>query len=378
MATREIEVREKINPHDGIKAACHFPENHIDNETFAAQFEQLGAKTSNGNPITTEGIFKATGIKLRHFVHPLNKIPTVENSNAIRIEQLSDMAEKAARDVLSQNMWDQVDFLISSTSTPYNRKSLSKALKNRLSWWQIDNCGDVIAECASFVFALEYLKENEEAFNGKRVLYTAAEYISPYGNPTDLDRTLLCDGAAALAFVPGEDLEILSVKTKIFPELSGLIKGPIQRELCDEEVLLKFVGINPSDDVEGYETMDGRAVFLWAVNEKTLPPLINLVAEEVGEVPRLMIPHQANGRITEALKKYVLPKVGMKDVFVYDNIEKIGNCGSVTIPNAFGEVINRGWEENGQTQRLQRGDVVLLVGFGAGMSAAVAGVRILK
>jgi len=375
---QETEGKERIEPGDGVKAACYFPENHIDNEAFADQFNQLEVKTAKGGPVTAEGIYKATGIKLRHFVHPLDEIPTVEESNVTRIERLALMAERPAREVLSQNKWGQIDLLIFSTSTPHARKSPSRFVKNRLPEWSIYRYGDVIAECASFIFALEYLKENEVAFNGKRVLFTAAEYISPYGNPTNLDRTLLCDGAAALAFVPGEDLEIMSVKTRIFPELSGLIKGPIQRELCDESTLLKFVGVAPSDDPQRHATMDGPAVFEWAMDKNTLPPLINSVAEEIGETPKLIIPHQANGRITQALKFFVLPKVGMKDIFVYNNIENIGNCGSVTIPNAFGETISRGWEENGQQQRLQKGDVVLLVGFGAGMSAAVAGVRVLK
>jgi 3-oxoacyl-[acyl-carrier-protein] synthase-3 len=78
--------------------------------------------------------------------------------------------------------------------------------------------------------------------------------------------------------------------------------------------------------------------------------------EEVG----LVVPHQANIRIIE----YAGKKLGIDMKRMVVTINRHGNTSSASIPLAFVEAINAG--------RVERGDKILLVGFGAGMTAAAA------
>jgi len=381
--TVEIEKKERVKETAGLVGASYFPPNKVDNETFANHLNELRAKEDYKKPITAQGIFERTGIQTRHLVDPIDKIPSPSEVENRREEVIIDMAKRAADEALRQKNWSkaEVDAVIFSTSIPYQQKSPSKKLKSEVGFgpWIKGVDGDVIAECASLVWAFEYILEKKSEYQGKNILYVASEWITCLGAPCDLDRTLLSDGASALAFCYGEDLEIISTSTKGFPDFAHLIRGPIQKELTDEEALIKFVGIPPSNDPDGYETMDGRAVFVWALSPETFPPLIGKVKETLGkEKSKIIIPHQANGRITQAMEKHLLPPLGLSGVHLYDNIAQFGNCGSVTMPNALLEVTENGWIEDGQKRILQKNDVVMLVGFGAGMVAGVQALRILK
>jgi 3-oxoacyl-[acyl-carrier-protein] synthase-3 len=380
MSTPEVkEIRVITN---GLAGASYFPPNKVDNETFAKQLNELRSKDDQKKLITAQGIFERTGIEIRHLIDPLDQIPSpsivVEKREAVIME----MAQRVAKEALARKGWSpkDVEAVIFSTSVPFGR-SPSKLLKSQMNLgpWIKNFDGDVIAECASLVWAFEYILGQKEQYQGKNILYVTSEWISCLGAPDDLDRTLLSDGTSAIAFCYGKDLEIISTRTKEFEEFAHLIRGPIQKELTEQEAIIKFVGIPPSDDPDGYETMDGRGVFVWSLSPETLPPLICDVKDALGEEkPKIIIPHQANGRITQEIKKRRLPELDLTDVHLYDNIARFGNCGSVTIPNALLEVMEEGWIEDGQKKFLQKNDIVMLIGFGAGMSAGVSAIRILK
>ena len=109
----------------------------------------------------------------------------------------------------------------------------------------------------------------------------------------------------------------------------------------------------------GYVQMDGQAVYRFAV--KTVPKAIHQALDEAGLTADdidLFVLHQANLRIIESVAKRL--KQPMEKVIV--NIEHHGNTSSASIPIALDEGIREG--------KIQRGDKVCLVGFGAGLTYA--------
>lgn len=103
--------------------------------------------------------------------------------------------------------------------------------------------------------------------------------------------------------------------------------------------------------------MDGREVFKHAVRimqEKALEvlDLCGVTADDVA----LLIPHQANTRIIETVAK----RLKIPSDKVYVNIRDYGNTSSASIPIALDEVVRDG--------RVKKGDMVLLVAFGAGLT----------
>jgi 3-oxoacyl-[acyl-carrier-protein] synthase-3 len=77
----------------------------------------------------------------------------------------------------------------------------------------------------------------------------------------------------------------------------------------------------------------------------------------------LVIPHQANLRIIDAVRK----KLGVEEQRVYVNIQEYGNTGSATVPFALWECVDTG--------RIEKGDLVILTAFGAGFHWAAAAVQ---
>ncbi|NNF05581.1 MAG: ketoacyl-ACP synthase III [Candidatus Eisenbacteria bacterium] len=110
---------------------------------------------------------------------------------------------------------------------------------------------------------------------------------------------------------------------------------------------------------EGLTTtkMNGREVFRHAVTR--FPQAINEVLEQEGVQASdidLLIPHQANLRIIDAVKK----KMGLSDDKVFANLQKYGNTTAASIPLAFSEAVAEG--------RAKRGDLICMAAFGSGFT----------
>ena len=106
-----------------------------------------------------------------------------------------------------------------------------------------------------------------------------------------------------------------------------------------------------------YIKMRGNELFKVAV--RSLEDVSRQVLTKSGLTPKdidLFIPHQANQRITEAVRE----RLGLCPEKVYSNISRIGNTSSASIPICLDECV--------QTGRLQKGDLVLMSAFGAGVT----------
>jgi 3-oxoacyl-[acyl-carrier-protein] synthase-3 len=110
--------------------------------------------------------------------------------------------------------------------------------------------------------------------------------------------------------------------------------------------------------------MDGRTVFKMAVTK--MPEAVHEVCAKVGakvEDLHLLIPHQANLRISEGVQK----ALKLPDDKVYNNIQRFGNTTAATIPIAYDECKKSG--------RIKQGDLVCFVGLGAGFHWGAALMR---
>lgn len=226
-------------------------------------------------------------------------------------------------------------------------------------------CFDLNAACSGFVYAMDtahrFLMTDPHM---KYALVVANESLSKITNYSDRSSCILFgDGAAAAVIEYKEDALYTShlgadgTGAKFLYAHSALPQSPFVKPERQAEYD-DGIGAGP----EGWEhTMlqDGREVYKFATH--ALAKAATMAAEKIGfdlnELDKI-VPHQANIRIIETAMKFL--KQPMEKVIT--NIEYHGNTSSASIPIAFDEAIRAG--------KIQRGDKVCLVGFGAGLTYA--------
>jgi 3-oxoacyl-[acyl-carrier-protein] synthase-3 len=140
---------------------------------------------------------------------------------------------------------------------------------------------------------------------------------------------------------------------------AGVLGTYIQSDGYQPEILCRIAGGTKAiaSDEENYLQMSGKEVFKRGVT--AMGDASERILRETGysgEDVDLLIPHQANMRIIEATAK----RVGIPMERVYVNIQEYGNTSAATIPIALAEAKSTG--------RMKRGDLVLMVAVGAGMT----------
>jgi 3-oxoacyl-[acyl-carrier-protein] synthase III len=173
-----------------------------------------------------------------------------------------------------------------------------------------------------------------------------AEKLTDWIDPNDRSTAIIfADGAGAAVVGPART-----------PEEVGV--GPVAWGSAGESVDLITI---PSRT--GFLGQEGQAVFRWATT--SLAPVALEACRRAGVAPSELaafIPHQANLRIVEAVARRLQKKGARQDMVVADDIVHSGNTSSASIPMALDHLRAAG--------RTRSGDVVLLVGFGAGLSYA--------
>jgi 3-oxoacyl-[acyl-carrier-protein] synthase-3 len=204
---------------------------------------------------------------------------------------------------------------------------------------------DLGAACAGFTYGLSLAADTVRGGNADHVLVIGSEKFSDIIDPDDRSTAFLFgDGAGAgVVSLAGTD---------------G-ISPPVWCHDGGQADILRTVGSPP------LLRMEGQAVYRWATT--TLPSLARRAVERAGlELSDLaaVVPHQANLRITESLVRALkLPA----HVVVARDVVDSGNTSAASIPLALSRLI--------ETGQVRRGDPVLLLGFGAGLTAAGQVVR---
>ena len=265
----------------------------------------------------------------------------------------SFMAVKAARAVLSQRgiSADDIDMIIVATVTadmmfPATAALVQKKLKATRCWGY-----DISAGCSGFLCALSTGAQFIETGKYKKVLVIGTDKMSTILNYEDRNSCVLFgDGAGAVLLEPGpsDDLGIEDFQMRMDGDGGKFLYMPAGGSL-------RPATMETVRDKMHFLVQDGKPVFKAAVNGMTevagdILARNNLAAEDLN----LLIPHQANLRIIEALAARL--KLPLEKIMI--NIEKYGNTTAATIPMAMSEAYGAG--------RLQKGGRVLLVAFGTG------------
>jgi 3-oxoacyl-[acyl-carrier-protein] synthase III len=201
---------------------------------------------------------------------------------------------------------------------------------------------DVNAACAGFCYALGVASDLVRAGSAKGVLVIGAERFTDWVDPTDRANAIIfADGAGAVVVGPSDEAAIGPVAWGSAGDLAGVIYMRDDRWIYQE----------------------GQSVFRWATS--SVAPIALRALELTGLKPSdvdVLIPHQANMRIVNAIAKKLRSEGAREDMVVADDIVYSGNTSSASIPMALDHMRAAG--------RVRSGDVLLLVGFGAGLSYA--------
>lgn len=316
------------------------------------KIESWRVTNPKGKFLTAERILQITGIERRFVAH--------------ETETPFYMGFSAATQAIKNK--PKPDALFASTSFPLGF-NLSERLSQALYVSPILH-QDFFAACSGFPFILNYLKEHEEEFIEKNVLTVTSEKYSPFvydlktsgwEKDPSLAQTIFSDGAVALAFKYGQDLTVLSgVNKKFPPEINDCIEMPVDIKL----MVNPFIpGPIPPYPTYGRFKQDGKRVIEVVRNE--IEQLVEQAVKSAKLDPskiKMVIPHQGSKPILDVIEKQ-LPKFR-----VFRDYHE-GNWSSGSIPKAMMRAI-----ENGE---IKSGDILVLAGFGAGMLASVAVVKLL-
>ena len=266
----------------------------------------------------------------------------------------SDLSFEASRMALEEAGIepDQIDLILLGTVTPdYLLPSTACILQDKL---KAKNAAvlDLVAACSGFLYGLSIASAFIAIGQYKNVLVIGVETLSKITNWDDRNTCVLFgDGAgAAVVSATTEDRGILATSLCGDGSLANLLHIPVgggKVPLTKENFDLKQHCIS----------MQGNEVFKSAVramenSAKGIIKEVGLTSEEID----LLIPHQANIRIIEALAKRL--KVPMERVYV--NIDRYGNTSAASVPIALDEARKRGVIKEGST--------TVLVAFGAGFT----------
>lgn len=261
-------------------------------------------------------------------------------------EDSSDMAFIAAERALKSagKTADEIDLILVATVTPDTPfPSVACMIQDRLGATNAAAM-DLGAACAGFMYGVITGQQFIEAGAYKNVLVVGVDKLSKITDWTDRNTcVLLGDGAgAAVLSNVSEGNGILSF------ELGANGKG----------------GPHLLQKDDGFLYMNGREVFKFAVRQ--MPESCINVVEKAGlrkEDVDYLVPHQANIRIMEAARQ----RIGIDEDKMATTIKHYGNNSSASIPIALSQSIEDG--------KIKDGDVIVLVGFGGGLTWGAVALR---
>jgi 3-oxoacyl-[acyl-carrier-protein] synthase-3 len=295
-----------------------------------------------------EWIVTRTGIRERRFAAPA--------------EAASDLAFAAARRVLDDAGLpaERLDMVIVPTSTPDHLfPSTAAILAHRLGA-RGAAAYDLSAACSGFVYGLAQGAALVEAGMATNVLVVGSEVLSKVTDHADRGTCILFGDGAGGALVSAGDPD----------ETGGFLAFDLGADGGGADLLTIPAGggrlplsAGPAP-AEGCIRMDGPEVFRFAtrIMVESAERLLDALELDVGEID-LVVAHQANSRIIDAAAR----RLGIPEERLFNNIERYGNTSAASIPLALAEARDAG--------RLRPGDLMLLVGFGAGLTWASTVVR---
>jgi 3-oxoacyl-[acyl-carrier-protein] synthase-3 len=305
-----------------VGTGSYLPENTLTNLDLERMVE-----TSD------EWIVSRTGIRERR---------VVEERHAT-----SDLAVRAAERAIecAGVLPDAIDLLVLGTSSPdYVFPSTACVVQAKLKL----TCPayDVNAACSGFIYALQAATAAIESGRCETAVVIGADACVLFG-----------DGAGAVVLRASDQPGVMAIELGADGSGGDLLKIPAGGSAapCTEERIRNR---------EQYLQMNGNEVYKFAV--RMIPKATVRALEATGNTVAdlaWLVPHQANKRILDTIEE----RLGIADERVYSNVENTGNTSAGSIPLALDDLYTSG--------RLQPGDLIALVGFGAGLTWGAVTVR---
>ncbi|QDV67518.1 2-oxoisovalerate dehydrogenase subunit beta [Rosistilla carotiformis] len=264
-----------------------------------------------GKSMSPEDIMRRTGIQFRHWVQGS--------------ETAQSMASQACWEILDREglIVDDIDLVICATTSPsFVTPSMACQVLHQLTGGASEamiQAYDISAACSGYLYALQAGYDFLQSKPHARVLIVTAEVLSPLLDLGDLDTAILFGDASSATVLYGEDHFGRSKARLHRPELSAR---------ADDGSTLSV----PSQN-NGFIKMKGRKVFAEAV--RAMIGSLTRVCDQQGygvDNLDLIVPHQANQRIIDAIQSRVSSSV-------FSNIREHGNTSSTSIPLCLSEVL---------------------------------------
>jgi acetoacetyl-CoA synthase len=312
-----------------LSTGSFLPKNEVGNEEIA---ERVG--------VTAEWIERKTQIRSRRYAAPH--------------EATSDLAVRAAERALAQAELTagEIDYIIVSTSTgDFPQPPTSYLVQHGLGAYGAA-CFDVNVVCSGFVYALALAHSLVTVRPDARVLVIGADVYSRI-----LDFT---DRRTAILFADGAGAAVVGA----VPEPYGIIASDLSSRGDAHHLIRVEAGgsrrpASAATVAEGahFFRMDGRGVrdFVAEHVPAALAALARRAGVDLAAVDHF-VPHQANG----VMLGEVVERAGLGAAQTHRTLVRYGNVGSASVPVAL--------DEANRTGALSPGDLVLLAGFGGGMS----------
>lgn len=285
-----------------------------------------------------EWIASRTGIKQRY-------ITTDENT--------SYLASKGAFNALKDanlNACD-IELIIVATCTPDMHTPATACIVQKNIGAKNAIAFDLGAACSGFIYGINVAKSMMISGNIKKALVIGAETLSKAIDWSDRSTCILFgDGAGAVVLSLSESEGVLDVVCKS--------KGSKWTNLTIGAKDLKNPYVKDTIKINPYLNMNGREIFKFATVEivKLIKQILkenNLSLKDIDYI----VPHQANERIIQ----FVAKKLEISVDKFYINIDKYGNTSAASIPIAISEMKEK--------NLLKKGDKLIAVGFGAGLTS---------
>ena len=296
-----------------IATGSYLPRNKIDNKQIAKELN-----------ITEEFIHKRTGINSRYYA---------EN------ETIEQIAIKAIRNLVEKNLQvdiNEIDMIIvSTTSTNLLMPGISYKIQENL---KIENCMclDILAGCAGFINALDIARNYIAIGKRNKALVIGVDILSTHLDKSDVSTSIiLSDGAGA----------VLIEKAENEKKYDSIIKSEGQKG--------DLLEITTDENIK----MNGKEIYKYAVTEtiKNIQELLKVNKLTIEEI-KYIIPHQSNLKIMNSIAS----RLNINKEKIYINIENVGNTFCASIPIAINEMFEK--------QVLQKGDKIILLGYGGGLN----------
>jgi 3-oxoacyl-[acyl-carrier-protein] synthase III len=291
-----------------------------------------------------EWILTRTGIRERRIAAP--------------DEYTSDMASKAALVAMERGNIkpEQIDLIIVATITPDMPFPSTACLVQQKIGARRCAAFDMEAACSGFIYALEIGQQFVMSHTYETVLVIGAEKLSSIINWRDRNTCVLFGDGAGAAILQNR------------PDTHGLLTACMGADGSKADLLSLPGGgsrcpATPQSLADGlhFLRMDGKETFKNAVNAMytAAEEALRRCEVDITQI-KCVIPHQANQRIIDAVGE----RLGATKEQVFVNLHKYGNTSAASVAIALDEAVTSG--------RVQRGDLILLLVFGAGLTWGAA------